>query len=214
MMTLDAAQIRDLQTGGIDWTGEDLLVDGKWGPKTAWWAYICSLPDVQQSIVLNALHYYHIGTKEDAGRHNRGKIVDMFQEAGGLGPGNPWCAAFVSYIMRKSQADWPVYHMSAWSIIEWAKATGRITDTPQPGFCFAFLYTPEVKGFTPGHCGVIVANDDKHIVDCDGNAGDRVRVGYRARKGLTFIRTVEEKGALPVMPDIKTLPSLDGTKTR
>jgi hypothetical protein len=211
---LDASQIRELQTGGVDWTGASLIVDGVWGTKTAWWAYLCSLPKTQQAIVLNAIHYYHIGVKEDAGRPNRGTFVDMFQAPGGLTLGQPWCAAFVSYVMRASKAEWPIYHMSAWSIIEWAKSTGRITDTPQPGFAFTFLYTPEVQGFTPGHCGIIVANDDTHIVDCDGNAGDSVRLGYRARKGLTFIRTVEDQSVKPVMPDITTLPNLDGTKTR
>lgn len=211
-MILDREQVKEIQLRGIDWTGKKLKVDGDYGPKTQWWHGISTLPPMRQDLTCTALFYN--GKKEDTGRPNRSLWLDEIQAPGGLGVGNPWCIAFVSYVMRSCNADWPIYHMSAYAMLQWAKAEGRITTDPLPGDIFAFLYDPTAKGFTPGHGGFVLAANEDWIADIDGNVGDSVKVGKRARQGLTFIRTVPDERPKLIMPPLTELTDLDGSRTR
>ncbi len=211
-MTLDTEQIKQIQFGGVDWTGQRLRVDGNYGPKTQWWHGVSLLPHARRLAVLVALS--HNGRKEDKGRPNRSEWLDKIQEPGGIGVGNPWCIAFVSNVMHECRVDWPLYHMSAYAMLEWAKANGRITTDPLPGDVFGFLYDTTAKGFTPGHGGFVLAANADWICDIDGNVGDSVKVGKRARQGLTFIRTVPDERIPLIMPPLTELPNLDGARTR
>jgi hypothetical protein len=203
--------VKALQESGIDWFGEPLAVTGKVDARTEWWAGISSLPFQRQQIVRTALGYYQRRVKEDAGRPNRGKYVDLFTAPGKLGPGVPWCIAFTSFVLHVDcgMADWP-YHMSAYKVIEWAKSEKRITDSPLPGDMFAFTYPDSPTH--EGHGGFVLAHNADWIVDCDGNVGDAVQVGRRASRGLTFIRTVDG-AAGPTMPDIGQFKMLDSTRS-
>lgn len=211
-MTLDQQQIKFLQAGGIDWNGERLKVDGDYGPKTQWWHGISTLPELRIRVIKTAL--MHNGIKEDTGRPNRSTTIDRIQKPGGLGLGNPWCIAFVSAVLRDCSVSWPVYHMSAYELLKWAKAEGRITTEPLPGDLFAFLYDTKAVGFTPGHGGFVLGANEDWIADVDGNVGDSVKVGKRARQGLTFIRTVVDERIPLIMPPLKDLVNLDGARTR
>lgn len=209
-MTLDEEQIRHIQTTGIDWYGLPLVVDGKWGPKTAWWAGITTLPTLRQSIVQTVLKYKAMGVKEEGGA-NHGPWVDKFLAPAKL-IGEPWCVSFTSYVLREvGMSDWP-YHTSAYGLINWAKQTGRVVKTPLPGDLFAFLHDSHAVGFTPGHGGTVLASDSNWIADCDGNVGNAVDVGKRAIQGLTFIRTVDDAAFPLTMPT--DLRMLDGSGTR
>jgi hypothetical protein len=211
-MILDRQQILSVQEDGIDWNGKPLVKDADYGPRTRWWHGISTLPCQRQLIVRTFLKYN--GRKEDTGKPNRSEWLDEIQKPGGLGVGNPWCIAFISHVMRECSVDWPLYHMSAWAMIEWAKQNGRITENPLPGDLFAFLYNPEAIGFTPGHGGGILATNADWVCDADGNVGDSVCVGKRARQGLTFIRTVDSEDPPLTMPPLKDLTFLDGARTR
>lgn len=215
-LNLTHEQIIQIQTGGIDWNGAPLdqpQPDGIWGPKTAWWAGILTLPFQREKIIRTCLKYYHDDTREDAGRPNRGTVIDSFEKPAGL-LGEPWCIMFTSKVLRECYFDpdvWP-YHTSAYGLIEWAKKTHRVVKDPLPGDLFAFLHLDDPKH--SGHGGIVLAADALWIADCDGNVGDRVRVGRRARDGLTFIRTVDDVGPQLVMPPRDKLDNLDGTRTR
>jgi hypothetical protein len=207
---LSREEVKAIQAGsdnvpGIDWFGEPLLVDGNWGPKTAWWAGIQQLEMTRQCIVRIALEHYRLKRSEDKGRPNRGGWVDEIVKPGGIGLGHPWCAAFVANVLQEAGADWPLYHMSAYKILEWAKATGRIVKDPLPGDVFAFMHNQ-----TEGHVGIVLACDLNWICDVDGNVGNKVSVGKRARDGLTFIRTVSNSRFPLVMPPTDKLLILDG----
>lgn len=207
-MTLSKTEIEKIQSTGIDWFGQPLKVDGITGPKTEWWAGILSLHPTRVQIIKTALEYYRRGVKEEGGP-NRGKWVDAFQEPAGIGLGNPWCIAFTSFVLvNDCGLTWP-YHMSAYQLIAWAKATGRVVQDPLPGDLFAFTY-PDSKTHE-GHGGIVLAANADWIADCDGNVGNAVGVGKRARRGLTFIRTVPVVSA-PTMPTLADLPMLDGTR--
>lgn len=203
---LSREAVKLIQAEGIDWFGEPLLADGDWGPKTAWWAGISDLPEVRQRIVRIALEHYRQKRGEDKGRPNRGDWVDEIVKPGHIGVGHPWCAAFVSNVLQQAGADWPIYHMSALKIITWGKSTGRIVKDPQPGDVFAFMHNQE-----EGHVGIVLACDMNWICDVDGNVGNKVAVGKRARDGLTFIRAVSEDKFPVVMPPTDKLIILDGS---
>lgn len=208
---LNTQQITALQAEGIDWLGKPLKVDGQWGPRTAWWAGIDALSKPRQRIVQIALGYFSQGVKEDVGRPNRGEWVDRFLKPGGIGTGQPWCAAFSSYVLREAGVDCPVYHLSAYGLIQWGKTEGQTTKDPLPGDRFAFLHDPSVKGFTQGHVGIVTGSDANWVSTVEGNVGDSTAVGKRARDGLTFIRSVDD---LPVITLPTGLTNLDGSRTR
>lgn len=46
-----------------------------------------------------AAHEADVLKVKEEGGNNRGKRVEMYLKGVGLGPGNPWCAAFVSYCL-------------------------------------------------------------------------------------------------------------------
>lgn len=213
---MNKEQITALQRGdgpsrpGLDWNGKPLVVDGDWGPRTAWWAGIKTLPEDRETLIRELLS--HNGKKEDDDRPNRSTWIDEIQRPGGVGVGNPWCAAFVSHCLKQTGAfpDWP-YHMKVAYMIEWAKRNGLITQSPLPGDIHAFLYNVNDKE-SPGHTGFYLAGDANWIVCCDGNAGNAVRVGKRARQGLIFIRTVPDSREVLAMPPLKELANLDGSR--
>jgi hypothetical protein len=216
LASLTSEQIKALQDmdDAIDWTGKPLTVDGNYGPRTQWWHGISKLHPVRQGILQCALAYHFDGTAE-TGLPNRSPVIDQMQEPGGLTPkyGHPWCLAFVSWCLTRAGADWPVYHMSAYKAIQWARANDRIVTNPLPGDVFCFLYPSEsAKSPGAGHGGIVLGCDKDWIADVDGNVGNAVRVGRRARAGLTFIRTVQENPGQLTMPT--NLDRLDGAGDR
>lgn len=211
MTQFTPAQILEIQATGIDWYGEPLKVDGAWGPRTAWWAGILSLPEQRQKIVRTCLGYYKKGIKEDEGRPNQGEWVDRFNEPGRLGPAQPWCVAFTSYVLRECWFEedvWP-YHMSTKYLLEWAHGNGRMTKDPLPGDLACFMHDQD-----KGHTEFNLAISPLWTLDCGGNVGNQIQVGKRARDGILFVRTVDHEGSRLVMPPLEKMLNLDGTRTR
>jgi len=209
MLTQD--QIEDIQKDGFDWFGKPLRVDGDYGPKTQWWHYITTLHPVRQLTVREHLRYYVAGTKETS--PNEGPVVSLFNApAGEHFVGKAWCIGYQSFVLRASGADWPIHHVSTYEMLEWAKDTGRITKNPRPGDVHAFMYPKGSKLFGSGHGGGLLFADPLWVACCDGNVGDSVQVGKRARDGLTFIKTVLDDVESPLVP--MSLTRLDGWKDR
>lgn len=203
------AQIKEIQQDGYDWHGQPLVEDGQWGPRTAWWAGIRSLPVERQALILMMLGFYRDKRGEDGILPNRGEWLDPIVEAGGMGLGHPWCIALISHVMRHfyTAAEWP-YHMSTLKLIEWARKTGRIVKEPKPGDIVAFMYDSE-----KGHGEFNLAANQHWVLDIGGNIGNKVQVGKRARDGLTFIRTFDEQVPL-TCPPLEGILNLDGATTR
>lgn len=193
-MTLTEQEIRSIQVGGIDWYGNPLKMDGKYGPKTAWWRGITTLSDKRQTVIKIGLGYHAIGAGENTDMGpNRGTFPDSVLKPAGL-IGKPWCVAFCSYVLRKSNVDWPVYLVSTYRLHEWAQANNRIVKDPLPGDIMGFFHDAK-PGDTQvnGHGEFVIATDNEWVYDFGGNIGDMVRVGRRARHdGMFFVRTVEE----------------------
>lgn len=204
-------QVKLIQKGGVDWLGAALTVDGMYGPRTQFWHYVASLCPMRQDIVRQNLRFHAMGVKDDG--HNRGELVDKFVAPSGLAPGVPWCIAMQSHVLTDVGADWPVYHMSAFKLLEWAKENNRLTDRPLPGDLHCFLYPKGHALYGSGHGGCVIMPGTSWMAVCDGNVSDAVTVGMRAREGLSFIRTVEDD-VQQLSVSSMGLTRLDGWKDR
>ncbi|HLP00275.1 MAG TPA: hypothetical protein VK171_16880, partial [Fimbriimonas sp.] len=93
-----------------------------------------SLPNGER--VLQAMAYLAdvVQVREELGK-NHGRYVDDFlREAGGLGPGAPWCAACLNWCCEMLDAPNPDHYdasVMAWKT--WAAANGRLSTTAKRG---------------------------------------------------------------------------------
>lgn len=170
--------------------------DGKLGPSTL--AAMQPRPSVGvltvDALVATAEHEADLQVREEGGM-NRGAKVEEYQRAGGLGPGDPWCAAFVAWcVMKSRQLDKPPTWCSGSAITTWHKGSKRSGDaftTPQvagyqskvqPGW--VWVRAKDQKGaldvarglWVQGHCGIVVGVDNVGFHTVEGNtnaAGSR-----------------------------------------
>lgn len=213
-------EIKSIQRGkpglpGIDWFGKPLLIDGDYGQRTQWWHWVTTFSDFRQRVLRRMLGYHAGGLKETTGA-NRDPIIDKMQEPAGLTPtyGHPWCVMFVSHCLREEGGDWPIYHAHTGEMLKWAAYENRITLRPKPGDIAAFLYEPAPHR-TPGsgHSEFVLCPFPNFTMDCGGNLGNMVRVGYRARPGLSFINIEPSAPQAPTsLP--RGLLRLDGVADR
>lgn len=217
-MTLTKNEILTIQNNGIDWTGQPLVRDGIWGPKTAWWQGILSLDEKRQAVQRLALGYHASNVGIEATGHNDGPFVGMLFKPVGMQKRNlPWCIAYVSHIYRECGVPWPKYHTSAWQVIQWARENGKLVNNPLPSDLEVFLY-PAVKGEDrKGHGRIITAYDvtTGRTAGVDANVENTIRIGYRdPRPERYFVRPngfTSQSGVL-TMP--KNLIDLDGLGDR
>lgn len=191
-MTLTKTEVLNIQNNGIDWTGQPLLKDGIWGPKTAWWSGITTLDQKRQDVGKLVLGYHASNVGVETTGHNDGPFVDMlFKPVGMQKKGYPWCVALISHCYRECGVPWPKYHTSAWQVIQWARENGKLVTEPLPLDVEVFLY-PAVKGEErKGHGRFVLAYDPitKRTAGVDGNVGNTIRVGYRDdRPDRYFVR--------------------------
>ena len=139
-----------------------------------------------------------IGISEQGGA-NAGQMVETFLKFVGLKKGEPWCAAFVSWVGHAALNDpWPVVKTGGCAYLgEWATQHNILVDTPQPGD-IALYYFPTLKRFA--HTGLVeLSFGAGKIAAIEGNTNtDGSRDGWEvARKTRTvgiqdrFIRWTE-----------------------
>jgi len=137
-----------------------------------------------------------IGVREQSGR-NDGKRVEEYLRCVGLKKGQPWCAAFVSYIYYKGGYPKP---RSGWSPALFPAS--RLARSALPGNLIG-IYFPEYKRIA--HVGLIEKQDGDWILSIEGNtgiAGSREGDGvYRKRRQVRTIYKISdwisEKGFAP-----------------
>lgn len=85
---------------------------------------------------------------------NAGPEVDKYLAAAGLSPGYPWCAAFVTWCIKKiDKALMPRNGRAAvFSWAKWAEDNGRLSQEPKRGNLFFWL---DRQGF--GHIGFVTS---------------------------------------------------------
>lgn len=126
--------------------------------------------------VLQAMAYLCdvIKVDEDFGPNHGEYVDDFLKEAGGLGPGYPWCAAAINWCCEMLGVPNPDKSDAAvigWK--NWAATTGRRKTTPKRGMLCYWLNRDNT-----GHIGIVssfLANKD-HVLSIEGNtnaAGSR-----------------------------------------
>ncbi|SDG68174.1 CHAP domain-containing protein [Pedobacter terrae] len=125
-----------------------------------------------------------IGVRERTGR-NDGVDVEKYLAYVWLKPGNPWCAAFVSWTLgqsgvKKARSGGCVALMEQGTTIY---RTNKLTRTPGPGDVF-FIYYPTKKRVA--HTGFVDKWESTYLITVEGNtneAGSREGDGvYRKRR--------------------------------
>ena len=185
---MDLAGFQRLHVGP---DGQRLMADGVLGPKTAWALAIEALPLWRQNVVLGALKW--LGLKEIS--VNRGPEIDVWLAACGVQSGNPWCAAFVSAVLRAAGIS------CAEASVAKLGAKYPATEVPLPGDVSYWI-----RDDGTGHCGIVTGVDSDRVALCEGNSNDGVRVGTRILSGLRFCYPMGQP--VPVVWD--GLRSLEG----
>ena len=121
---------------------------------------------------------------------NSGPEVNIFLKAVGLGPGSPWCMAFVYWCVNKAAADLDVKNplqktggvMLQWNTTKCRKLTNRDKGI-QPGHIFIMQF-----GNGTGHTGFVEKIKGGLVYTIEGNTNDDgSREGYEvARRQRTL----------------------------
>lgn len=126
----------------------------------------------------------NVGVVEQGG-DNRGKAVETYLAAVGLGAGQPWCAAFVRYRFEAAAAKLDVelpahFPDSGWvpSYVSWAKSrelwvpadtARREPMSVRPGDLVAYWFQAKARC---AHIGIIAETATEHgFVAVEGNTG-------------------------------------------
>ena len=166
--------------------------------------------DIRQKAMQIALG--EVGKREQGG-NNRGPDVERYLAAVGLGPGFPWCAAFVVWCYREAVLRCTGGHplplpRTARVVRLWQRAQDLYKSTvPTVGAVYIHLESPTDPD-ADGHCGIVTSFTDRTIMGVEGNTnaagsrlGNQVRVHPRARSYVTGYIDVGREGPLD-LPDI------------
>ena len=108
----------------------------------------------------NAVVCDYIHVREELGPNHGEYVDDILQEAGGLNPGAPWCAALINWLCEMLKIPNPEVAdalVAGWKA--WAKKTGRLRTKPKRGYL----------------CGLIHANGSGHIGQAVSVGPDQLR---------------------------------------
>ncbi len=154
---------------------------------TAW-------PLSEKLVQLAAYHCDVLKVAEEPRGSNRGPWVERYLKATGLGGGNPWWAAFVTYLLGEcGYKEIPIGPAAVANWSKWASRTKRLVSPPKRGDLF---FTLNANG--TGHIGIVLENKAGRVRTIEGNSNsDGSREGYavvrheRPIAGLRFIRLQE-----------------------
>ncbi|WP_316801196.1 peptidoglycan-binding protein [Pedobacter frigidisoli] len=125
-----------------------------------------------------------LGVRETTG-NNDGVAVENYLRYTGNVKGDPWCAAFVSWVYGRAGLKLP---HTAWSPSLFP--TNRRVNTPQPADVFG-IYFPGLKRIA--HCGIVKTKRGSWIVTIEGNTnitgsreGDGVYSKYRHKRTIRY----------------------------
>ena len=133
-----------------------------------------------------------VGICEVGGR-NCGPEVERYLGAAGLGPGHPWCAAFIMWCYREGalRATGPFelrLPITGSCARLWRRSNPLWkSDQPSVGAIYIHLEDPKDPN-SKGHCGIVTAFTGRTISAVEGNTtragsreGDRVLLNLRRR---------------------------------
>lgn len=154
----------------------------------------------------------HLTLGEDAKHQNRGAYVEALLRQVGLGPGYPWCAAFVFVVGFRALLDrlltasrWPVPKTAACRVIgDWATAHDCLVTAPERGDLF-LLWFPKLDGGRFGHVGFVAeVLADGRVRTIEGNSNaDGSRDGWQV---VTKVRRIAPAAGHRFVRWTKALP--------
>lgn len=117
-------------------------------------------PGDQDLVVRCALD--QIGVKES--KKNAGPKINLYLKSVGLMPGNPWCAAFASWVVTTAlQRPLDITPSgSVHCLWRWARSK---SNSPVVGAIWCVDHGNEL-----GHCGIVVAAFGDKIITVEGNS--------------------------------------------
>ncbi|TDO20307.1 C40 family peptidase [Pedobacter duraquae] len=155
----------------------------------------------QQADQLLVIASQQLGVREATG-HNDGQAVEAYLGYVGLKKGNPWCAAFVSWVFKQSGYNQP---KTAWSpdLFPARYCVKKVI----PGLVFG-IYFQELGRIA--HCGLATGIHHDWLASIEGNtnvAGSRAGDGvYRKLRHIKTISKFAEWRRAPLaLSAVKTL---------
>jgi hypothetical protein len=196
LVTHDETVLFQLQH--IDRDGLQLKPDGVVGPVT-WWALQHPSGESQRnhlqgeipenltssrSALLELLLTEHAKpVNEIPDGSNRSPDIDTYWGETGVN-GLPWCCAFVSWTLFEVLGEYPIdgkHHLGVQRMWRTANRLGMGTEQPKPGDIFV-----QIKSGGNGHTGFVIgiSHDGEQIYTCEGNAGNRLKLGRRSPNSI------------------------------
>lgn len=203
--------VRNFQSRHLDKHNMPLEIDGEVGELT-WWALqhpkgkvqggaidYGEMPAVElggsaigRSALQFAIAELNAGAGEEGG-NNKGPWVRKYLQPCGLGEGNSWCAAFISWCFLQAaggnRKDMPFkYSAGARNIYNQLKKSGWVYDTslslPEPGDIVTWWRVSLASGF--GHIGIVHHYSDGFLYTLEGNKAANVA-------GFSYVKTRLDK---------------------
>ncbi|SMD15067.1 hypothetical protein SAMN04488101_1189 [Pedobacter nyackensis] len=129
-----------------------------------------------------AIAQSQIGIREATG-NNDGPEVEAYLASVGLKKGEPWCAAFLSWVFKKGGYSAPV---TGWSPALFPSR--RLVKIPAPGVLFG-VYFPSLKRIA--HCGVVERVNGNWLSCVEGNTNTNgSRNGDGVYRKLRHVKTI------------------------
>jgi len=118
----------------------------------------------------------------EIGGENRGEVVEQYLRTVHLGAGQPWCAAFVSWVGSQATSRWRLpLTGSCQALYQAALHADLVRSVPGPGAIF-LIWRPSLSRFA--HTGFVVEARATDWATIEGNtnpAGGREGYGVFAR---------------------------------
>lgn len=182
----------------IDEQGLPLEPDGKVGPKT-WWALLNDSGEFQRNrltpptsegltpdrtkLLELILAEHAKDVREVPNGSNDSKDIRKYWGKTGISK-KPWCCAYVSWGLNEALGKLPIngtHHLGVQRMWLEAKKLGMETVAPKPGDVFI-----QIKDEGTGHTGFVVglSEDGLTVFTCEGNCGNRLKLGQRPRSSI------------------------------
>lgn len=129
-----------------------------------------------------AIAQSQIGVMEATG-NNDGAKVEAYLATTGLKKGEPWCAAFISWVFKQAGYEQPA---TAWSPALFPAP--RQVKSPAPGMLFG-IYFKSLQRIS--HCGIIERINGNFIIGIEGNTNlNGSRDGNGVHRRLRHTKTI------------------------
>jgi hypothetical protein len=155
-------------------------------------------PTIRERVV--AVADSQVGVREATGS-NDGKEVKKYLKVTGLPEGNPWCAAYVSWVFEQVTPAGPrSARVVDWfkSNVCWLSGWGEMPYHSQPGMVGALYYQ---KLGRYGHIVLIVGEDKNNFYTIEGNTNIA-----GSREGDGVYRKVRSKESIAAIADYLVTP--------